>query len=368
VDSPRSTGWFVADDLDVLERLVRAYSPSGEEAGAVREFVRAARSLGYMTRVDGAGNGIARRGRGRPRVVFLGHIDTVPGRLPVARRAGRLHGRGTVDAKGPLAAALVAGRDLVGPGEYTVVAAVGEETNSRGARYLLRRLHPDAVIAGEPSGWDGVTIGYKGEVQLEREFHGSRTHFSSPVPTTIDRALEWVGEVRAYVAARANESAFRSLTVKVVELDSHRVGDEESAAVTVDFRLPPGLSTDELLRSIPGASVSPEPRVLIRVEPIEVDRSNPVVRALLEGVRAAGGRPTLWRKAGTSDLNLVAPAWKAPGAAYGPGEARLDHTDRESLSFVEFRRSVTALRVALDRLRSPGTLTTGHGRSTQDRG
>jgi len=288
--------------------------------------------------------------------MFLGHIDTVEGRLTVRRRAGRLYGRGTVDAKGPLAAALVAGRDLAGAGEYTVVAAVGEETDSRGARHLLSRRRPDAVIAGEPSGWDGVTIGYKGELQVELAFLGRRSHFSSPFPTTADRALEWVETVRAFVKERSGDSPFRSLTAKVVGIESARVGDEESARVTVDFRLPPALSTTALLRSMPRPRGSPRALVRVRVEPVEVDRSNPVVTSLVEGVRAAGGRPTLWRKGGTSDLNLVAPAWRIPAAAYGPGNARLDHTDRESVSLAELSRSIAVLRVALERLRVGATI------------
>jgi [amino group carrier protein]-lysine/ornithine hydrolase len=344
------------DEAQVLERLVRRYSPSGHEASAVAEFVRVARALGYAARTDAAGNGIARRGHGRPRILFLGHIDTVEGRLPVRRRAGRLFGRGTVDAKGPLAAALFAGRERSGQGEYTVVAAVGEETDSRGARYLVGRLRPDAVIAGEPSGWDGVTIGYKGDLQVALTFKGERSHFSSPIPTTADRALDWVGAVRAFVAERTSDSPFRSLTAKVVGVESHRHGGEETARVTVDFRLPPTLSTSELLRSMPRAQGASRAAVKIRIEPVEVDRSNPVVASLVEGVRAAGGRPTLWRKAGTSDLNLVVRAWRVPGAAYGPGEARLDHTDRESVSLSELTRSVTVLRVALERL-AAGELT-----------
>lgn len=342
------------DEVRVLERLVRKYSPSGRESAAVMEFARVARELGYAARTDPVGNGIARRGRGRPRIVFLGHIDTVEGRLPVRRRAGRLYGRGAVDAKGPLAAALLAGYDLPGTGEYTVVAAVGEETDSRGARYLLSRLRPEAVIAGEPSGWDGVTIGYKGELQVELAFQGKRSHFSSPIPSTTDRALAWVSSVRAFVAERAGDSPFRSLSAKVVGVESRREGGAESALVTIDFRLPPSLSTAELLRALPRATGAARPRVRIRVEPIEVARTNPVVTSLSEGVRAAGGRPTLWRKAGTSDLNLVVPAWRVPGAAYGPGEARLDHTDHESVAFSELRRSVAVLRVALTRLRNGG--------------
>jgi [amino group carrier protein]-lysine/ornithine hydrolase len=344
------------DEVAVLERLVRRYSPSGREAAAVREFVRVARKLGYVTRTDAAGNGIARRGRGRPRLLFLGHIDTVEGRLPVRRRAGRLSGRGTVDAKGPLAAALLAGQGVTGPGEYCVVAAVGEETDSRGARHLLRRLRPEAVIAGEPSGWDGVTIGYKGELRVAQTFRGRRTHFSSPLPTATDRALEWVGATRAFVAERATDSRFRSLSAKVVGFESRYRGDAETARVEVDFRLPPSLSTGELLRAMPKAAGAAPPAISIRVEPIEVDRSNPVVTSLLDGIRAAGGRPTLWRKSGTSDLNLVVPAWRVPGAAYGPGEAHLDHSDRESIREADLRRSVLVLREAIVRLRA-GRLT-----------
>ena len=62
------------------------------------------------------------------------------------------------------------------------------------------------------------------------------------------------------------------------------------------------------------------------------------------------------KKGGTSDLNLVVPAWDVPGAAYGPGDAHLDHTGRESVALAELRRSVDVLKVALSRLRS-GALT-----------
>ncbi len=338
------------DEVEVLERLVARYSPSGNERSAVWEFVRIARQLGYRARVDAAGNGIAVRGAGRPETMFLGHIDTVEGRLPVRRAAGRIHGRGTVDAKGPLAAALVAGADFAGPGRFTVVAAVGEETDSRGARHLVRRGPPDRLIAGEPSGWDGVTVGYKGELRVEATFRSTRTHYSSPFPTAADLAVDWVVAVRAFAAARAGETPFRSLTAKVVGLLGQSPGDDEVARVTVDFRLPPGLSTRDLLRSLPRTPGRPSLAVTVRVEPAEVPRTNPVVLALEAGIRAEGARPTLWRKAGTSDLNLVVPRWKVPGAAYGPGEARLDHTAREAVRVRDLRRAVRVLRSALAQL------------------
>jgi [amino group carrier protein]-lysine/ornithine hydrolase len=290
-------------------------------------------------------------------VLFLGHIDTVEGDRPVVVRRGRVHGRGAVDAKGALAAALGAGRGFRGPGTYRVVAAVGEETDSRGARLLARGAAPDAVIAGEPSGWDGVTIGYKGDLRIEATFRGRRTHWSSPFPTATDRAIDWVEAVREVVRPAEAESAFRSLTMKAVGFSSDAAADPELARVVVDLRLPPGLSTAELVGRLPTVPRRPRTRVLVRVEPTEVPRTDPVVVALTAAIREEGGRPTLWRRGGTSDLNVVARAWGIGGAAYGPGNARLDHTDREALPVGELGRSVRVLRGAVERLVRSGTPT-----------
>jgi [amino group carrier protein]-lysine/ornithine hydrolase len=344
------------DERTALVRLLRRYSPSGKESAAVREFVRLARKLGYVARVDAAGNGIARRGRGRPHLVFLGHIDTVPGRRPVRRSAGRIHGRGAVDAKGPLAAALFGGAEFAGPGTLEVVAAVGEETDSRGARHLARRRGPDAVIAGEPSRWDGITVGYKGDLRLEARFRGQRSHYSSPRPTVADTALRWVEALRSLPSLGPGVSPFRTLSMKVVGVQTGG-DDDEWATVTLDFRLPPGRSTGDLLSILPREPGRPKLHLLVRIEPIEVERTNPVVRALEQAVRAEGGRPTLWRKSGTSDLNLVAPAWRVSGAAYGPGDPHLDHTAREWVSERELARSVRVLRAAFAAIAAdPATL------------
>jgi LysW-gamma-L-lysine carboxypeptidase len=337
------------DEATALVRLLRAYSPSGSERLAVREFIRVAREFGYAARLDAVGNGIARRGRGRPRIAFLGHIDTVPGRRPVRHAGGRISGRGAVDAKGPLAAALAAGARFRGPGALEVIAAIGEETDSRGARHLVGRRGYAAVIAGEPSRWDGITIGYKGDLRLTAEFRGRRAHLSSPRTTVVDTALRWVEQVRALPSLSPGPSPFRTLTCKVVGVQSGG-DDAEWASVTLDLRVPPGLAVPQVLRSLPRDSGQPRLTTLVRIEPIEVDRTNPVVRALEAGIRAQHGRPTLWRKSGTSDLNLIAPAWKVSGAAYGPGDPHLDHTAREWVSERELARSVRVLDTAFHQL------------------
>ena len=334
------------DEVGVLRALLEEYSPSGREEGAVRRFIELARSLGYSAHADRAGNAIARRGLGRPKVMFLGHIDTVEGELPVRVEGGRIHGRGACDAKGALAAALVAGNGPRAPGELTIIGAVGEERDSRGARYLVPRHRPDFLVVGEPSGWSGVTIGYKGNVSLVVRFDGQRTHLSSPAPTTVEAGLAFVRRLGAFTRAHRGKTPFRSLTAKVHTIDTRREGSREHVEIGVNLRLPPGVGVSEVVAFLTEHGLAGRTEVVDRSEAVEVDPRNVVVRALCAGIRRAGARPTLLRKLGTADMNLAVPAWGCPAAAYGPGDAHLDHTDAESLEVKEFARSIDVLRSA----------------------
>src|SRR3972149_1820484 len=91
-------------DFETLIGLVSQCSPSGQERGAVEWLVARMKSLGYDNAfIDDAGNAVGVMGTGPKQVVLLGHIDTVPGEIPVRVDNGVLYGRGSVDAKGPLA-------------------------------------------------------------------------------------------------------------------------------------------------------------------------------------------------------------------------------------------------------------------------
>jgi len=340
------------DEVAILRDLVEAYSPSGDETAAVERFVRIAKALGFHATVDNAGNGIAHRGTGRPEVLYLGHIDTVEGELPVRVVAGRLYGRGAVDAKGPLAAALLAASSYDGPGKVTIVAAVGEERDSRGSRFLLTRPAPDFMIIGEPGGWRSVTIGYKGNLSLVLRFAGKRSHLSSPSPTTVDRALDFASKIRAFCEVRQGASPFHSLSAKVHTIDTRREGDAETVEVGVNLRLPPAVTTAEVLRFIEEDQVADSVVVVDRSEAIEVNPRNDVVRTLCAEIRRHGGEPTLRRKLGTSDMNLTVPRWECPAAAYGPGDSHLSHTDRECLDIEDLRKAVEVLHGAFSALTS----------------
>ena len=90
-------------EVELLRELVSIASPSTQEQAASAYLVDAMRARGYDEAfVDAAGNAVGIWGRGEREIVLLGHIDTVPGHIPVRQEGDLLYGRGSVDAKGPL--------------------------------------------------------------------------------------------------------------------------------------------------------------------------------------------------------------------------------------------------------------------------
>jgi len=344
--------------VGLLEGLVGTPSVSGEEGAAVERFVAGARGLGFETRVDEVGNGHAwrggRGGRGGREIVLLGHIDTVAGEIPARIEDGVLHGRGAVDAKGPLVAMLVgASRVELGEGVgVRVIAAVGEEAHgSPGARHLLESgmARPAACVIGEPSGWDGVTLGYKGRLVARAWVERDNGHSAGGGGSASDRLFEWWVEARSAalalgdVGGDAGAGEFDRVQATLHETGSENDGLRDRAWLVGGFRLPPGVeprALEERVRAVAG-DVGLE---FVGAERAHVvDRNDAVVRALSAAIREEGGRPRHKRKTGTADFNVVGPVWGCPIAAYGPGESSLDHTPWERLEVGEFLRSARVL-------------------------
>ena len=184
-------------DFSTLIGLVSQYSPSGQERGAVEWLVARMKALDYhQAFIDEAGNAVGIMGNGSKQIVLLGHIDTVPGEINVHEGNGILYGRGSVDAKGPLACFIdaVAQVGAVDGWQFIVIGAVEEERNSEGARFVIDQYKPDFSIIGEPNRWDRIALGYKGSAWANVTVKCGQMHTASGEETACEFAIGVMAE------------------------------------------------------------------------------------------------------------------------------------------------------------------------------
>ena len=330
----------------LLADMLEIPSTSTQEATLGQWLVRRLRTLGFTARRDGVGNVIGLWGSGPKEVVLLGHMDTVPGWIPVRREGDVLRGRGAVDAKGPLAAAItaVAGQAVSGTYRFTVIAAVEEEGSSRGARHLLTRRAPDHLITLEPSGWDAITIGYKGSLRVRYRLSVPMGHSAGPASSAADQAIAFIRRIQDHATAFSNgRGAFERLDTRVIRFHADHDGMRDSAAMTLGFRIPPGWDVEALKTQLQEWAMPAHIRLESADAAIRSEKNSPLARRFMQAIRAAGGTPTFKLKTGTSDMNILAPVWGCPAVAYGPGDSRLDHTPDEAIDLADLERGVQVL-------------------------
>lgn len=178
--------------------LVAQKSNSGCEAEAAEVLRQYMLNHGFdEVTVDGFGSVIGKIAGSRPgpRLLFDGHLDTVPVANPAAWshdpygceiEDGRMYGRGTSDMKGAVAAFTSAarlfaqdcGRDFAG--EIYIAGTVHEECfEGVASRSISQFVRPDYVVIGEAS-LCNLKIGQRGRAEIVVETFGVPAHSANP--------------------------------------------------------------------------------------------------------------------------------------------------------------------------------------------
>jgi len=346
------------DEIEFLQALLSIPSPSGQEDAVAGFLLEQMRALGFRAGRDEAGNVVGALGdpTAKRAIVLLGHMDTVPGDIPVREVGGRLYGRGAVDAKGALAAfVLAAARTAprLDNAQIWVIGAVEEELHGRGARHLARTLPPPTcAIVGEPSHWEGLTLGYKGMLSLDYRLTQACEHSAGQGRGPAEKAVGFWNRLMDYAGAfnAGRSDGFDTLDPALREFNTFSDGLHEGVDLGVVMRLPPGLSVVELETNIRAWCNGATLKFYPSDPPFQAVKNTPLVRAMLRAIRACSGKPRFKLKTGTSDMNIVGPAWGCPIVAYGPGDSALDHTPDEHIHLEEFHRAVEVLAQALQSL------------------
>lgn len=333
----------------LLADLVAVPSPTWHEANAARLLVDSLPRFGWSgAHLDGAGNVVAYRGTGDKELVLLSHVDTVPGGPKVSISNEVIVGRGSVDAKGPCCAMAVAGGSVPIPDQWriTFVAAVGEEIDSRGARFRLPLHSPEALVIGEPTGSNGVALSYRGRILFDIKAEDDGAHRSgSPGPMT-DSVMA------ASSIIDITKKMGKGYSVAIMVMEGHEAG-KRNASITMDLRTPIGADKEDLELMISETAIAYGVRseIIEYVPPYGVHKSDPVIRAFRNAIRGCGDKPRLLAKQGTCDFNVLSP-WGCHMGAYGPGDSTYDHSSNEQIPVSEYLKGIEVLKLALPNIMS----------------
>jgi putative selenium metabolism hydrolase len=180
-----------------LSRLIKIKSLSTREKEVQSELKREMEEAGFdEVYIDGLGNVIGRIGNGKKILAIDGHMDTVDignpdnwtfDPLGGEINGGFVHGRGSVDQKGGVAAFVTAGKMLKdlefneNLTVYFVGSVIEEDCDGLCWKYIFEEdnIRPDFVLSTEPTNLN-ISRGQRGRMEMNVHFYGVSSHGSAP--------------------------------------------------------------------------------------------------------------------------------------------------------------------------------------------
>ena len=353
----------------MLEKALRLYTPSLSEKPMAEFLADKCDDLGFDDiEIDEVGNLIAKKGSGSPKIMLCGHMDVVPGKVKVRQEGDSLYGRGASDAKAPLMAMLFAAASIENNnGTIIFVGAVDEEGNAIGIKNIVKKKWDvDYAVFGEPSGIKQVTIAYKGRLAINLKISvEDSSHASAPwlSKNAIQESAIFAMELKEKLeAGQEDRTKGMLLTATMTEIrggTSHNVTPKE-CETTYDIRIPVDMNCKTIEQKIATLvkeiaekrGVEAFYSILDETEPFEAAHNSPLVRAFTLGImETEKSRPTLIRKTGTGDMNVLGNQWNIPVVTYGPGDPHEAHTIDEKVSIEEYLKGIEILKKTLQHLK-----------------
>jgi Acetylornithine deacetylase/Succinyl-diaminopimelate desuccinylase and related deacylases len=348
---------------------------SSTDAGPMRSFLRATlEASDIAVTVDDAGTVCAHRGPADAGTHLLlnTHLDTVPPHIPPRwdPQTQTLHGRGSADAKGPLAAMVDAftGATLPAAVRVTLAVTTDEEVHSRGAAAL--DVGQTMAIVGEPTDLTLATAA-RGRFVATVRLAGTAGHAATPAECV--NPLEAVGPAVAAIhgmdAAGPTDPLLGAPVATVTQVTAGGAANRVPAAaeLTVDRRsIPPETAAafEERLQTVVAAAVPPT----VGVTATLADRPTPfltafhtpptarVVQLLEDALRATGTAPERTAFAAATEASYFA---ETPVVVFGPGrladaEGPIAHAEREYVHAPAVETAAVVLRAVIESLGAGG--------------
>jgi putative selenium metabolism hydrolase len=360
--------------VDLTSQLVRTPSVSPDEKKVAELVARAMEERGFdAVEIDPCGNavGIVEGALPGPTVLLDAHMDTIGvaprnawSRDPLSGEVDGdlLHGRGSSDMKGALAAMIVAvsGIDRARlSGRAVVSASVGEEViEGEALRHVMARHGPDAVIIGESTGLDLVRGG-RGRAELVVETRGRPAHASTPERgvNAIHRMLPVIEELERIPCGEHPVVGRGVMALTAIVSDPYPPQSvvPSRCRVTIERRLMPGETEESvvnLLREACRSAGEPDARIALaraayttwtgmRFERPKwfpawvLEEDHPLLLVARSALEALGQSPALAAYGFCTNAAYSAGVAGIPTLGYGPSTEADAHVIDERVSITE---------------------------------
>ncbi|MBN1802859.1 MAG: M20/M25/M40 family metallo-hydrolase [Candidatus Lokiarchaeota archaeon] len=369
MEEPRYT--MLENPTEFLKECIKLYSPSENETPYARFLANFMKNHGFKVKFDNIGNVIAIKGRGKPFLLLISHMDTIPGELPVFEKEGKIFGRGAVDCKPSLAAMVYAiskyDFNTITSGTIAIVGIVREESSLEGIQEFLKSdLSPDFAIFGEPTTTSQICIGYKGRLCLSYEITSMPGHMASSWMhvNAIEVALDLWNEIKIISQKLSSQgdkntqsdSYFHKVISNIGTLKGGDLANviPSKCTMKIDIRFPPLIKSNLLLEKIRGMKLEiakkyqnncPEfqikEEILSQIEGYEVKGDDVMTGALRWAIfKIRKEKAIMVKKTGTTFTNVIGTHFGIPTITYGPGDPKLEHTDGEFVEIDEYKEAL----------------------------
>ena len=355
--------------IEFTQSLVRIKSMSGQEQEIIKFIEQKMKALGYdEVTIDAMGNVLGRIGNGAKTILFDSHVDTVAVNdeaqwevPPFSGEiiAGRLYGRGSVDMKSSIAAAMYAGalakKQGLASGKTIYVSGTvfEEDCDGENLKHLFKELNlrPNYVVICEPSN-NQIALGHKGKAQISIKTRGVSAHGSAPEKgiNAIYEMAEIIQRVEKANAELMKKDKPRGTLVmsKISSTSASLNAVPSECEVYLDRRTVPGETEaaikKEMDQLVQGKNATWEVGTLqrkswtgmdITYEPFhsawKIDLNHELTQACLAAYRENFGSEPSEYDFWDFSTNAVTPvSMGIPTIGFGPGEYKLAHMRNES--------------------------------------
>jgi len=363
---------MIEDAKHFLKKCIEFYSPSGQEEEYTKFLADFLKKSGFKIKIDKVGNLIAEKGKGKPELLFVSHLDTIPGELPVFEKNGKIFGRGAVDCKPSLAAMVYSLSQFnfqqENIGKIVFAGIVREEDSLIGIQEFIKSgISPDFSIFGEPTKINQICIGYKGRVCIGFRIISQTGHVASSWQyiNSIEIALE-IWKIIKGVCWKLTEQHCptnepKKYFNKIIPNLSIISGGQFTNCVPancemhIDIRFPPEVNSDLLLTEIRNSILDfkqiyqnnvkgkfqLQENISSLIDGFEISGNELIVGALRWAIyNTIKEKPTLIKKTGTTFINQIGIEFKIPSITYGPGDPKLEHTNEEFIDIEEYTKCI----------------------------